>query len=290
MQQAAAAVRGAPQWLRGLLSEEFFDACAAHPGERKNDKNHFCVDCASALCRHCLPHQPAHDVLQVHAIIRGAPRLDLSTAVLETPPNRSQLTFFTLSAACVEKRSGSTRPASSCAWTTSGSSTAPASRYILSTTRVPARATPAAIVAEPARARACPVAVSWSFDPSAACVQSHMVSDHEAVFLNERTARKRSASAENPCAACARPLPSGHDFCSLFCKVKHLGEGEHGGLRRALRVSRRQQQEDQEPAAPETQSGKRRQPSSSPDAGPSCGGSFRKRSRKQPEPERAPFC
>ena len=36
-----AAVRGALQWLRGLLSEEFFDACAAHPGERKNDKNLF---------------------------------------------------------------------------------------------------------------------------------------------------------------------------------------------------------------------------------------------------------
>jgi hypothetical protein len=50
-------------------------------------------------------------------------------------------------------------------------------------------------------------------------MQSHAVSDHEVVFLNERTARKRSASAENPCAACARPLASGHDYCSLFCKV-----------------------------------------------------------------------
>ena len=60
-----AAVRRAPQWLRGLLSEELFDACVAHPGERKNDKNHFCVDCAAALCRHCLPHEHAHDVLQV---------------------------------------------------------------------------------------------------------------------------------------------------------------------------------------------------------------------------------
>ncbi|CAL4886257.1 unnamed protein product [Urochloa decumbens] len=207
MQPAAAAVRGAPQWLRGLLSEEFFDACAAHPGERKNDKNHFCVDCAAALCRHCLPHQPAHDVLQIWKY-----------------------------ASCFVVRVDDLR----------------------------------------------------LFD--CAGIQSHTVSDHEVVFLNERTARKRSASAENPCAACARPLPSGHDFCSLFCKVKHLGEGEHGGLRRALRVSRRQQQEDQEPAAPETQSGKRRQPSSSPDAGPSCGGSFRKRSRKQPEPERAPLC
>ncbi|CAL5020475.1 unnamed protein product [Urochloa decumbens] len=203
---AAAAVRGAPQWLRGLLSEEFFDACAAHPGDRKNDKNHFCVDCAAALCRHCLPHQPAHDVLQIWKY-----------------------------ASCFVVRVDDLR----------------------------------------------------LFD--CAGIQSHTVSDHEVVFLNERTARKRSASAENPCAACARPLPSGHDFCSLFCKVKHLGESDHG-LRRALRVSRRQQQEE-EAAAPETQSGRRRTSSSSPpDAGPSCGGSLRKRSRKQPEPERAPFC
>ena len=135
-------------------------------------------------------------------------------------------------------------------------------------------------------------------------MQSHAVSDHEVVFLNERTARKRSASAENPCAACARPLTSGHDYCSLFCKVlvrctchtlptrlvlircaqvKHLGESEHG-LRRALRVRRQE-----EAAAPEPHGGKRR-PSPASDAAPSCGGSLRKRSRKQPEPERAPFC
>ncbi|TKW40760.1 hypothetical protein SEVIR_1G266800v4 [Setaria viridis] len=195
-----AAVRGAPQWLRGLLSEEFFDACAAHPGERKNDKNHFCVDCAAALCRHCLPHEPAHDVLQIWKY-----------------------------ASCFVVRVDDLK----------------------------------------------------LFD--CAGIQLHTVSDHEVVFLNERTARKRSVSAENPCAACARPMPSGHDYCSLFCKVKHLGESEHG-LRRALRVSRREAA-----ATPETQSGKRR-PASSSDAGPSCGGSLRKRGRKQPEPERAPFC
>lgn len=51
-------------------------------------------------------------------------------------------------------------------------------------------------------------------------MQWHTVSDHEVVFLKERTARKRPAAApENPCSACARPLPSGHDYCSLFCKV-----------------------------------------------------------------------
>ncbi|RLM80536.1 hypothetical protein C2845_PM12G22730 [Panicum miliaceum] len=122
-------------------------------------------------------------------------------------------------------------------------------------------------------------------------MQSHTVSDHEVVFLNERTARKRSSSAENPCAACARPLTSGHDYCSpllqgtcpvyvphaayeyrltrrrlawIGCaQVKHLGESEHG-LRRALRARRQE-----EAAAPEPQGGKRR-PSPASDAGPSC--------------------
>ncbi|KAL6633835.1 hypothetical protein ACP70R_026506 [Stipagrostis hirtigluma subsp. patula] len=199
-------MRGAPPWLLGLLSEEFFDACAAHPGERKNDKNHFCVDCAAALCRHCLPHDPAHDVLQ------------------------SRLKIWKY-ASCFVVRVDDLK----------------------------------------------------LFDCTG--IQSHTVSDHEVVFLNERTARKRPASAENPCAACARPLPSGHDYCSLFCKVKHMGESQQG-LRGALRVNRQAAAggggEEAEP-----QAGKRR---ASSEAGPSCGGSLRKRNRKQDEPARAPYC
>uniref|UniRef100_A0A453P8B6 Uncharacterized protein n=1 Tax=Aegilops tauschii subsp. strangulata TaxID=200361 RepID=A0A453P8B6_AEGTS len=119
-------------------------------------------------------------------------------------------------------------------------------------------------------------------------MQSHTVSDHEVVFLNERTARKRSACAENPCAACARPLSSGHDYCSLFCKVKHLGESERG-LRCALRVNRKAAAAGEEAAGSEPQNGKRPRASSSK-AGPSCGGSSGKRSRKQLAPARSPFC
>uniref|UniRef100_A0ACD5Z2Y3 Uncharacterized protein n=1 Tax=Avena sativa TaxID=4498 RepID=A0ACD5Z2Y3_AVESA len=199
------AVRGAPQWLRGLLSEEFFEACAVHPAERKNDKNHFCADCAAALCRHCLPHDPSHNVLQIWKY-----------------------------ASCFVVRVDDLK----------------------------------------------------LFDCTG--IQSHTVSDHEVVFLNERTARKRSVGAENPCAACARPLSSGHDYCSLFCKVKHLGESERG-LRCALRVNRKAAAVVEEAAAVlEPQNGKR--PRASAEAGPSCGGSFRKRSRKQHLPARSPFC
>ncbi|KAG8071732.1 hypothetical protein GUJ93_ZPchr0006g45269 [Zizania palustris] len=203
------AVRGAPEWLRGLLSEEFFDACAAHPAERKNDKNHFCVDCAAALCRHCLPHDASHGVLQIWKYA--------SCFVVRV----DDLKLFD----CIG-------------------------------------------------------------------IQSHTVSDHEVVFLNERTARKRSASAENPCAACARQLPSGHDYCSLFCKVKRLGESEQG-LRRALRGKRNASAGGGEDSTvPESsQSGRRRaSSSSSSEKGRSCGGSLRRRSRKQPGPARSPSC
>ncbi|KAF7085188.1 hypothetical protein CFC21_088661, partial [Triticum aestivum] len=194
----SSAVRATPQWLRGLLSEEFFDACAVHPAERKNDKNHLCADCAAALCRHCLPHDPSHNVLQIWKY-----------------------------ASCFVVRVDDLK----------------------------------------------------LFDCTG--IQSHTVSDHEVVFLNERTARKRSACAENPCAACARPLSSGHDYCSLFCKVKHLGESERG-LRCALRVNRKAAA-----AAGEPQNGKRPRAASS-EAGPSCGGSSGKRSRKQLAPARSP--
>ncbi|XP_015689081.1 protein RGF1 INDUCIBLE TRANSCRIPTION FACTOR 1-like isoform X2 [Oryza brachyantha] len=179
--QSPAAMRGAPQWLRSLLSEEFFDACGVHAAERKSDKNHFCVDCVAALCRHCLPHDASHDILQ-----------------------------------------------------------------------------------------------------------SHMVSEHEVVFLNERTARKRSTSTENPCVACARPLPFRHDYCSLFCKVKHLGESEQG-LRRVLRGSGRKAAATggEDSVLAEALLVRKRR-ASLPESGWSCCGSLRK-SRKQAVPNRSPY-
>jgi hypothetical protein len=119
------AARGAPHWLRGLLSEEFFDACAAHPGERKNDKNHFCVDCAAPLCRHCLPHEHVHDVLQVTAppaTFLSDPHRGLATRMCRRAPaacsQQADLKLFSFCLLDGTRRSGSTRPASSCASTT----------------------------------------------------------------------------------------------------------------------------------------------------------------------------
>ncbi|GJN21767.1 hypothetical protein PR202_gb09280 [Eleusine coracana subsp. coracana] len=204
--QPASSLRGAPQWVRGLVSEEFFDACAAHPGERKNDKNHFCVDCAATLCRHCLPHDPAHDVLQIWKY-----------------------------ASCFVVRVDGLK----------------------------------------------------LFD--CAGIQSHMVSDHEVVFLNERTAAEAAGGPGEPlrrlrAAATFRPrlllpLLQGKPCVLSFTRstrsasadpVKHLGESEQG-LRCAIRVRRRQATAADAAAVTGSPSG-----------------SFRTRSRKQTEPARAP--
>ncbi|XP_006648910.1 protein RGF1 INDUCIBLE TRANSCRIPTION FACTOR 1-like isoform X1 [Oryza brachyantha] len=203
--QSPAAMRGAPQWLRSLLSEEFFDACGVHAAERKSDKNHFCVDCVAALCRHCLPHDASHDILQIWKY-----------------------------ASCFVVRVDDLK----------------------------------------------------LFDCTG--VQSHMVSEHEVVFLNERTARKRSTSTENPCVACARPLPFRHDYCSLFCKVKHLGESEQG-LRRVLRGSGRKAAATggEDSVLAEALLVRKRR-ASLPESGWSCCGSLRK-SRKQAVPNRSPY-
>lgn len=77
-------------------------------------------------------------------------------------------------------------------------------------------------------------------------------------------------------------------------QVKHLGESDQG-LRRALRVNRRSAAAagrgggGEDPAVAEaSQSGKRR--ASSSESRRSCGGTLRKRSRKQPAPARSPSC
>lgn len=70
-------------------------------------------------------------------------------------------------------------------------------------------------------------------------------------------------------------------------QVKHLGESERG-LRCALRVNRKAAAAGEEAAGSEPQNGKRQRAASS-EAGPSCGGSPCKRSRKQLAPARSPF-
>ncbi|VFQ75759.1 unnamed protein product [Cuscuta campestris] len=57
-----------PQWLLALLTEKFFNACIAHEGFKKNEKNVFCLDCSEAICSHCV-HPPAHSLLQVRRYV-----------------------------------------------------------------------------------------------------------------------------------------------------------------------------------------------------------------------------
>ncbi|VFQ87863.1 unnamed protein product [Cuscuta campestris] len=55
-----------PQWLLALLTEKFFNACIAHEGFKKNEKNIFCLDCSEAICSHCVH---PHSLLQVRRYV-----------------------------------------------------------------------------------------------------------------------------------------------------------------------------------------------------------------------------
>ncbi|GFP97909.1 hypothetical protein PHJA_001935000 [Phtheirospermum japonicum] len=58
-----------PEWLSALLTEKFFNACIAHEGFRKNDKNVFCLDCCEGICPHCFAHHRSHRLLQIRRYV-----------------------------------------------------------------------------------------------------------------------------------------------------------------------------------------------------------------------------
>ncbi|XP_019160125.1 PREDICTED: uncharacterized protein LOC109156748 [Ipomoea nil] len=58
-----------PGWLAALLTEKFFNICAAHKDARKNEKNIFCLDCCQAICIHCLTPHCSHRLLQIRRYI-----------------------------------------------------------------------------------------------------------------------------------------------------------------------------------------------------------------------------
>ncbi|KAL6557247.1 hypothetical protein OROMI_017597 [Orobanche minor] len=65
-----------PEWVSGLMSEKFFNACVNHEDARRNEKNIFCLDCCVGICPHCVTHHHrCHRLLQIrryvyHDVIR----------------------------------------------------------------------------------------------------------------------------------------------------------------------------------------------------------------------------
>ena len=67
--EAVAAELSVPAWLRPLLGATFFEPCALHPELVKNERNHYCIDCAgddgAVCCPLCVSAHHDHRVLQV---------------------------------------------------------------------------------------------------------------------------------------------------------------------------------------------------------------------------------
>jgi hypothetical protein len=61
--------RFVPAWLRPLLGATFFEPCAFHPELVKNERNHYCLDCAgdhgAVCCPLCVAAHRGHRVVQV---------------------------------------------------------------------------------------------------------------------------------------------------------------------------------------------------------------------------------
>lgn len=54
-----------PQWLKIMCSTAFFRACIQHPDAKKNDLDHFCIDCLQSTCLHCLAQHLFHKHVKV---------------------------------------------------------------------------------------------------------------------------------------------------------------------------------------------------------------------------------
>ncbi|CAA3028661.1 zinc ion binding [Olea europaea subsp. europaea] len=58
-----------PQWILGLLTEKFFNACLIHEDLKKNEKNIFCLDCCEGICAHCSQVHHSHRLLQIRRYV-----------------------------------------------------------------------------------------------------------------------------------------------------------------------------------------------------------------------------
>ncbi|KAL6565866.1 hypothetical protein OROHE_004921 [Orobanche hederae] len=59
-----------PEWVSGLMSEKFFNACVNHEDARRNEKNIFCLDCCVGICPHCVTHHHrCHRLLQIRRYV-----------------------------------------------------------------------------------------------------------------------------------------------------------------------------------------------------------------------------
>ncbi|PON41206.1 hypothetical protein TorRG33x02_338700 [Trema orientale] len=58
-----------PRWLIVMYKTIFFSSCLVHPNSKKNDSDHFCIDCLRPLCSNCLPSHMCHKHVKIRRYI-----------------------------------------------------------------------------------------------------------------------------------------------------------------------------------------------------------------------------
>ncbi|XP_030498899.2 protein RGF1 INDUCIBLE TRANSCRIPTION FACTOR 1 [Cannabis sativa] len=58
-----------PRWLIVMYKTIYFSRCIVHPNSKKNDSDHFCIDCLRPLCFNCLPSHFSHKHVKIRRYI-----------------------------------------------------------------------------------------------------------------------------------------------------------------------------------------------------------------------------
>nr|XP_011463177.1 PREDICTED: uncharacterized protein LOC105351170 [Fragaria vesca subsp. vesca] len=58
-----------PQWLKIMYNTVFFKACIAHSDAKRNNLDHFCIDCCKPICLNCLAQHMFHNLVKIRRYI-----------------------------------------------------------------------------------------------------------------------------------------------------------------------------------------------------------------------------
>lgn len=88
-----------PAWLQPLLASKFFEQCEGHSNERKNEENHFCMDCSCRLCPNCVTEHTknggTHNLLQIrHYVHSDVVRVNDVFKLLDIAKIQVYISFF----------------------------------------------------------------------------------------------------------------------------------------------------------------------------------------------------
>ncbi|KAK7815832.1 hypothetical protein CFP56_001102, partial [Quercus suber] len=60
---------GIPPWLNDMCNSIYFCTCIMHQDAKKNDLDHFCIDCRRSLCSNCLSAHMHHNYVKIRRYV-----------------------------------------------------------------------------------------------------------------------------------------------------------------------------------------------------------------------------